>query len=249
MPPVDSHTPVFEVCVDDPAGLADAIAGGADRIELCAALALGGLTPAPGLIEQAAETDVPIFAMIRPRPGGFLYSADELDAARRDIRAVRQAGLAGIVFGATDTTGRLDRDAIQQLRDAAGDLPMVLHRAFDVTPDPAEALETAIDLGFVRILTSGGAATAPEGVDALAALVRQAAGRIAIMAGGGVDAASVAPLLAAGVHDLHGSCSEVLADTGPVGRLRIAPTRAQTSVTKVRDMRRAIDAATMEQPA
>lgn len=232
--------PILEICVDDPAGLAAAIEGGAERIELCAALALGGLTPSPGLMAAAAGVGVPVFAMIRPRPGGFVYTDAELDAAVADVVAVRQAGLAGIVFGATDTEGRLDRAAVARIREAAGGLPMVLHRAIDVTPDLGQALEDAIDAGFVRVLTSGGAATAAEGAQAIGALARQAAGRITVMAGGGVDADNAAMLLAAGADDLHGSCSTVAPDSGHVGRLRIAADRAQTDAAKVRALKQSM---------
>lgn len=231
---------ILEICIDDPAGLTTAIEGGAERIELCAALALGGLTPAPGLMALAAESGVPVFAMIRPRAGGFVYTAAELAAAEADVAAVRAAGLAGIVFGATRADGRLDRDAVARIRDAARGLPMVLHRAIDVTPDLGEALEDAIDLGFVRVLTSGGAPTAPEGAEAIAALARQAAGRITIMAGGGVDAANAGALLAAGADDLHGSASAPITDPAPLGGLRIAAQRAATDAGRVRALKAAM---------
>lgn len=235
---------VLEVCVDDPQGLAAAIAGGADRIELCAALALGGLTPSPGLIAAAAAAPIPVFAMIRPRPGGFVYTRDEMAAARADIAAVRAAGLAGIVFGATDSAGRPDPAALAHVRDWAAGLPMVMHRAIDTAPDLDEALETAIEYGFCRVLTSGGAATAAAGAEAISRMARQAAGRITIMAGGGVDADVAGLLLRAGADDLHGSCSEVGPDGGATGRLRIAPDRAQTRTEKVRALRAAMDLTT-----
>lgn len=235
--PQATQSYLLEVCVDDPRGLADAIAGGADRIELCSALALGGLTPAPGLIAQAAEAPIPIFAMIRPRPGGFVYSPEELKAAEVDIAAIRDAGLAGIVFGATHADGRLDRDANRRIRDAAEYLPMVLHRSFDLSPDLSEGLETAIELGFCRILTSGGCPSAIEGAENIAALVKQAAGRITILPGGGVSEENAEELLRTGVRELHGSCSEMRADQKMSGRLRIASERAQTSVEKVRALR------------
>lgn len=235
---------LLEVCVDDPQGLAAAIAGGADRIELCAALALGGLTPSPGLLAAAAAAPIPVFAMIRPRPGGFVYSRDEMAAVRADIAAVRAAGLAGIVFGATDAAGRPDRDALAWLRDWADGLPMVMHRAIDIAPDIDEALEAAIEFGFCRVLTSGGAAMAVEGVDGISRLSRRADGRITIMAGGGVEPAAAALLMGAGAQDLHGSCSEVGSDGGATGRLRIATSRAQTRIEKVRALRAAMDKVT-----
>lgn len=239
---LDSHT-LLEICVDDTSGLKAAIRGGADRIELCAALILGGLTPGPGLIAAAERAGIPVFAMIRPRAGGFVYSDDEVESALDDIAAIRRANLAGIVFGATHPDGQLDRDVIGRIRDAAGDLPIVLHRAFDLSPQLSQGLETAIDLGFCRILTSGGAPTANQGRDALAALVAQADGRIEIMAGGGVSAENAADLLGAGVHALHGSCSEMCRDQVMGGRLRIAEERAQTSEARVRDLHAAMNKA------
>jgi copper homeostasis protein len=199
---------ILEVCVDTPAGLAAAIAGGADRIELCSALALQGLTPAPALISIATEAAIPIYPMIRPRHGDFVYDDRDLDAIVRDIDAVREAGLAGVVIGANLPSGELDVDALSMLVAHAEGLGVTLHRAFDLTPDPVAALETAIDLGFERILTSGCALNAMAGAETIAALVQQADGRIAILAGGGVNAANVAQIVArTGVREVHGSCS------------------------------------------
>ncbi|MFV0294024.1 MAG: copper homeostasis protein CutC [Paracoccus sp. (in: a-proteobacteria)] len=234
---------ILEVCVDDPQGLAAAIAGGAERIELCSALALGGLTPAPGLIAAAAKISVPVFAMIRPRPGGFCYTEDELVAAEADIVAIRAASLAGIVFGVTDTEGRPDRVALARLRDCAAGLPMVMHRAIDIAPDIDEALETAIEYGFCRVLTSGGASSAAQGVETIARLSRRAAGRITVMAGGGVGPDVAGLLLQAGADDLHGSCSEISGGGGVTGDLGISDMRAQTRAGKVRALRKAMDIA------
>lgn len=199
---------ILEVCVDTPAGLAAAIAGGADRIELCSALALQGLTPAPGLMAIAAEAAIPIYPMIRPRHGDFVYDARDVDAIFRDIDATRAAGLAGVVVGANLPSGELDVDVLAMLVAHAEGLGVTLHRAFDLTPDPFAALETAIDLGFERILTSGCALNAMAGSSMIAALVGQAAGRIAILAGGGVNPSNVAELVAmTAVREVHGSCS------------------------------------------
>ena len=200
--------PTLEVCVDTPAGLAAAVAGGADRIELCAALSLHGLTPAPGLMAQAARMACPVYAMIRSRQGDFVYGPTDLDAMRRDIDAVRDFGLAGVVIGANRASGELDADALAALIHHAAGLGVTLHRAFDLVPDVAPALELAIALGFERILTSGGERSAPAGAALLASLVTQAAGRISIMAGGGLNADNVAGLIArTGVREVHGSCS------------------------------------------
>jgi len=197
----------LEVCVDDPAGLAEAIAGGADRIELCAALSLGGLTPPPGLITAAAESPVPVFAMIRPRSGDFVFSPAEVRAMRADIRAMRDAGLAGVVLGANRADGTLDAAVLSDLLAEAAGMEATLHRAIDLTPDPEAAVETAVALGFGRILTSGGQARAHEGADVLARMFRAAAGRLIVMPGSGVTPETVPALAALPLREVHASCA------------------------------------------
>lgn len=197
---------LLEVCVDGPAGLAAAIAGGAGRIELCSALALQGLTPAPGLMAQAATAPIPVYPMLRPRPGDFVYDAGEIDAILRDIDAVRAYGLPGVVIGANLASGVLDVAALERLMAHAEGLDVTLHRAFDLTPDLPEALETAVALKIPRVLTSGGATTAMAGAEALAGLVAQARGRISILAGAGVRPDNIAELVRrTGVTEAHGS--------------------------------------------
>nr|WP_295108694.1 copper homeostasis protein CutC [uncultured Caulobacter sp.] len=211
---------LLEVCVDTPAGLAAAIAGGADRIELCAALGLQGLTPAPGLMALAAEAPIPIYPMIRPRNGDFCFDARDLDVMRRDIDAVRGYGLAGVAIGANRPDGELDVEALSMLAKHCEGLGMTLHRSFDFVADQAASLEIAIDLGFERILTSGGALTAPEGAEQIAVLVRQAGDRIAILAGAGVRASNVAELVRkTGVREVHGSFAGTLPGADPTSRL------------------------------
>ena len=198
----------LEVCVDDAAGLAAAIDGGADRIELCSALALGGLTPSAGLMALAGPPPVPVYAMIRPRPGDFVYGAADLDVMRRDIDQAREVGLAGVVLGASLADGRLDARMLTKLAGHAAGLGLTLHRAFDLTPDFAEAISLAVDLGFERILTSGGATSAPEAVETLAGLVELAAGRISIMPGSGITVDTIGLLLPSlAVTEVHSSCS------------------------------------------
>lgn len=211
---------LLEVCIDTPAGLAAAIAGGADRIELCAALALQGLTPAPGLMALAAKASIPIYPMIRPRNGDFCYDAGDLDAMRRDIDAVRAYGLAGVVIGANRPDGELDLAVLEKLVEHSKGLGMSLHRSFDLVPDQAAALEIAIDLGFERVLTSGGALTAQAGAERIAALVEQAAGRIGILAGAGVKPGNVAELVKrTGVREVHGSFSGPIPGAEPGSKL------------------------------
>lgn len=198
----------LEVCVDDAEGLAAAVESGADRIELCSALAVGGLTPSAGLMALAARAPVPTYAMIRPRPGDFVFDVDDLDIMRRDIDTARAAGLAGVVLGASLPGGRLDARALDELARHAAGLGLTLHRAFDLVPDFAEAIESAVELGFERILTSGGARTAPDAVDTLARLVELAGGRLSIMPGSGVTIETIGLLLPRlAVTEVHSSCS------------------------------------------
>lgn len=201
-------TPVLEICVDTLSGLNAALSGGADRIELCAALSEGGLTPSRGFMALAADAGLPVRAMIRPRGGDFTYSGDELAVMHADIAAAAEAGLAGVVFGANRPDGALDLTALEDLCRQAQDfgLETALHRSFDLTPDPFAALDAVLALDFDTVLTSGGARSAPEGVATLQALVAQAAGRIEILAGGGVRADSADALLKAGLFALHSSC-------------------------------------------
>ncbi|WP_018235285.1 copper homeostasis protein CutC [Ensifer sp. BR816] len=235
---------LLEVCVDDAEGLQAAIDGGADRIELCAALAVGGLTPSAGLMALAARAPVPAYAMIRPRPGDFVYNAAELDIMRRDIDAAREAGLAGVVLGASHRDGRLDAQALGELTRYAAGLGLTLHRAFDLVPDFDEAIEIAADLGLERILTSGGARSAPEVVDTLVRLVELADGRLSIMPGSGVTIDTIDRLLPRlAVTEVHSSCSvrEPANDRRVVELGFAPPERRRTDAATVRAMRARID--------
>jgi copper homeostasis protein len=208
-----ASTPLLEICIDDIAGLDAAVAGGADRIELCSALGSGGLTPSRGFMAAAALAPIPVYALIRPRAGGFLYSEAEVSVMEADVAAAREAGLAGVVIGATTADGTLDRHAIRRLIGAAEGLDLTLHRAIDVVSDMDASLDLAIELGFSRVLTSGGARHAEEGIDIIARLVERSAGTISIMPGGGVRPENAARFLAIpGVTELHASCSR--ADVG-----------------------------------
>lgn len=227
---------LLEICVDDAAGLDAAIEGGADRVELCSVLELGGLTPTPGLIALARQANVPVRVMIRPRPGDFVFSQGDVAAMRADIEAVRNAGLEGVVLGASLADGRLDTEILAALSEAASGLKRTLHRAIDLVPDMPEAVEQAIALGFDTILTAGRARTAPEGVEQLALAHRVAAGRITIMAGSGINAASAGALLdQVPLSALHASCGESAAPaSAPAMRLGFeSPGRKATSVSKV----------------
>lgn len=236
---------LLEVCVDSVDGLDAAIAGGADRIELCSALDLGGLTPTPGLIAAAARASVPVYAMIRPHARSFAWTPADAAAMRAEIDAVRAAGLAGVVLGAALPDGALDVTLLETLRARAPGLGATLHRVFDLVPDPAAALEAAIALGFERILTSGGAVRAEDGLTQLAALARQAQGRIGIMPGSGVSAANVVRIVqGVGAKEVHASCRETLAhDVGRGVELGFFPARQSvTSLSAVQTLKRALAA-------
>lgn len=198
---------LLEVAVDDVQGLAAAVSGGAGRVELCAALAVGGLTPSSGLMAAASGGALPVHAMIRPRPGGFCYDAGEIAVMEADIAAAREAGLAGVVFGALTEAGDLDLPAMRRLCAAAEGMAVTLHRAFDLTRDWRGALDAALGLGIGRILTSGQELSAPLGAARLAQMIDHAGGRCLIMPGAGISAATIGALAGLKLREVHASCA------------------------------------------
>ncbi|GLS86322.1 copper homeostasis protein CutC [Cypionkella aquatica] len=206
---------ILEVCVDDPAGLTEAIAGGADRVELCAALALGGLTPSQGLMELAAQATTPCYPIIRPRSGDFSYTVAEVAVMRADIRAARALGLKGVVLGASHPDGRLNETVLRVLLDEAAGLDVTLHRCIDLTPNKLQAVATARSLGFRRILSSGGALTAADGAETLAAMMQAAGDGVIIMPGSGVSLETLPKLSHLGLREIHASCASALPSGGP----------------------------------
>jgi copper homeostasis protein len=179
---------------------------GADRIELCDNLGEGGTTPDGELVAAIVErVRLPVFVLIRPRAGDFVYSESEFDAMTRDIELTRGMGIAGIVTGALDASGRVDVKLTRSLVKAAGGLPVTFHRAIDSATDLPAALDDAIDAGVNRVLTSGGAPTAREGVKVIAALVLQARERVSIIAGGGIREHTVREVIErTGAREVHG---------------------------------------------
>ncbi len=235
----------LEVCVDHPDGLAAALEGGAGRIELCSALEIGGLTPSAGLLRAASSSPVPVVAMIRPRGGDFRFSEAEIGLMLHEIDAVAAAGLQGVVLGASLDDGQLDARTLEHLvRHAmARKLRCTLHRAIDLCPDLAQATLLAIGLGFERILTSGGARKAPDGLDGLQRCFDAAAGRITVMPGAGIDAGNAGVLCARlPLTDIHASCSVPLAPPSPqVADFGFdAGGRRQTSAAKVAALKAAL---------
>jgi len=178
---------VFEVCVDSVDAAVAAERGGARRVELCSDLLEGGLTPSHGTIEVARKRlGIKIMSMVRPRGGDFCYTEAEFDVMRHDAAAAKALGADGIVLGLLNPDGTVDRHRTAELMAIARPLPVTFHRAFDMTRDPFEALDTLIALGVDRVLTSGQEPTVLEGIDLIAALVERAAGRIIVMPGGGI---------------------------------------------------------------
>jgi copper homeostasis protein len=195
---------------------------GADRIELCDNLDEGGTTPGGGLVAAIVERiRLPVFVLIRPRAGDFVYSASEFDVMIRDIELTRTMGITGIVTGALDASGRVDVKRTCSLVKAAGGLPVTFHRAIDSAADLSVALDDVIEAGVSRVLTSGGAPTAREAVDVIAALVLQARERVSIVAGGGIREHNVREVIArTGVHEVHGRLIDEAQMRGLVNAVR-----------------------------
>lgn len=200
-----------EIAVQSAEGVRIAVDAGATRIELTQGLRLGGLTPSAGLIADAVEISSGlggfVNVLIRPRGGGFVFAPDEVQTMVRDIRAAVMMGASGVVVGALTDDGALDVDTLRRLIDAAEDLDVTVHRAVDASADPVVSVVALAELGVRRVLTSGGAARSGDGVGTLAQMVREASGRLEIMAGGGVAIDIIPVLVAAGVDAVHLSAS------------------------------------------
>jgi copper homeostasis protein len=206
---------LIEACIDDLLSARHAATGGAGRVELCDNLADGGTTPSHGLIAHLLErSTIPVFPIVRVRGGGFSYSADELDVMRRDVAEIAHLGAPGVVIGALTAEGDVDQVAMARLRDAAADMSVTFHRAFDHCRDPYAALDTLITLGIDRVLTSGQCDRAWDGRELIGDLVEQAGGRISIMAGGGISEQDVEALVQqTGVEEIHVRATMVVRDT------------------------------------
>jgi copper homeostasis protein len=202
---VMNHNLLVEVCVDAVDSALAAERGGAQRVELCSSLVEGGVTPSAGLIATAHQKiSIDLHVMIRPRPGDFYYSADEFAAMQRDVLMAKQLAADGVVFGLLGEDGKIDILRTRQLVDLARPLKTTFHRAFDMSVDRCQSVEHVVETGADRILTSGGARTALEGAATLRSLVETAAGRVIIMACGGIDDQNVKALVEkTGVREIH----------------------------------------------
>ena len=206
---------ILEVCVDSLASARSAIRGGADRLELCSALALGGLTPYTALLQQIREeNDIPVRCLIRPRCGDFLYADDEIDMMIRQIPELKAAGANGFVIGCLTNDGFLDQRAMGKLIDAVGDSGLTLHRCIDVSADPEKTYLQASALGIDTILTSGAAGSCVAGLDQLKRLLelRDNTNGPEILIGAGVTTANIRTLLSSlpRARAFHASCKELV---------------------------------------
>ena len=217
----------LEICVDSLRGAELAQAGGADRIELCSELALDGLSPGDALLRSVrAAVALPIVVMVRPLPGPFRATAETLGAMRDEVRRARDEGCEGLVLGLLRDDDTVDTEAVASLVEAAGDLPVTFHRAFDATPDASAALASVRSAGVARVLSSGHAPDAVTGAEGLASLVAASGPSPEIVVGGGVRPANVAELVErTGARWFHSSA------WGP----------GEPSVEPVRALRKALD--------
>lgn len=204
----------IEICCGSIQSAANAKAGGAVRVELCQGLVEGGTTPSPATIQYAVrELGLKVFVLVRPRGGDFCYNELEVKTMEEDVAFCKEAGASGIVVGFLHPDGSIDTELTRRFVELSAPLPVTFHRAFDECADPLNALEQIIKCGCARILTSGCKPTAIEGAEMLQQLVKQADGRITILAGSGVTPENVLTLREkAGVKEIHGSCKKTRPD-------------------------------------
>lgn len=207
---------LLEICVDSFESARRASEAGADRLELCGDLLVGGVSPSPFLVEQVvSRIKTPVNVLLRPRFGDFCFTGEEKQILLREIEFCAKTQVNGIVIGALTPEGELDVSFLAECMAAAGDLEVTLHRCFDMCRDGFEAIDTACDLGIQTILTSGQMATAPQGVENLKAFRRYAADRIHLLAGSGVSAANI-PMLHAETGICHFHLSGKRSEPGPM---------------------------------
>jgi copper homeostasis protein len=197
---------LLEICANSIESALNAQNGGADRIELCTHLEVGGLTPSHGLIKVAKELlNIPIYVLIRPRAGDFVYSKMEMEVMKEDVQFCAEIGCAGVVIGCLNTDRTICWDYTEQLLEKAGYMDVTFHRAFDQCPNPFEALETLREMGIQRVLTSGCPTSAINGVETLGELVDEADDDIIVMPGGGIRPENLKTLLQTGASEYHSS--------------------------------------------
>jgi copper homeostasis protein len=211
---------LLEICCGSIDDAIQAEKGGADRVELCSALFLGGLTPSIGtIVEAKRRLKIPVMVMVRPRGGGFCYTEAEMATMERDVEAAVDSGADGVVLGVLESGGKIDVRRTKRMRQLMGKRQAVFHRAFDVTPDPFRALEQLVDLGITRILTSGQKDSVPEGVELIAGLVERAGTRIEILPGGGIREFNVREIVErTGCRQVHMTAWSTVRDSSTQAR-------------------------------
>lgn len=203
---------ILEICANSYQSAINAEKAGAQRIELCSELAVGGITPSYGLIKQVVDRlTIPVFVLIRPRSGNFTYSEAEFEIIKADIKICKALGIQGIVSGVLNSDNTVDLKRTQELISLAKPLSFTFHRAFDCVPNPLRSLEQLIDFGVDRILTSGLEASAEMGLDMLVKLQEKAKNRISILAGSGINPENASKFKSAGLKEIHASASKVIA--------------------------------------
>ena len=238
---------LVEACVDAIDAAIEAERGGAERLELCGELLQGGVTPSAGLIAAVWDKiDIPLFVLVRPRPGDFLYSDDELDVMRRDIEQLKTLAVDGVVIGTLTADGDVDVERMRELIALARPLSVTFHRAFDFVRDQDAALDALLELGVERVLTSGGAPTAVEGATRIAALAQRAGDRMIVMAGGSITAANVGQVVAAtGVKEVHvrgaAPVQSAMKHRREVSLTKTGASDYERSVTRADEIRRVVD--------
>ena len=226
---------LLEICCDSYEAVCAARGGGADRVELCSGLAEGGITPSAGLIGMAASAGIDVNVLIRPRPGDFLYTDADCEIMLRDIAETARCGARGVVIGALTADGDVDKEICRKLVEEAKSrgMSVTFHRAFDVCREPEKALEQIIELGCDHLLTSGQRPSALEGSALIADLVRQAAGRITIMPGSGVNPGNIAEIESlTSASEFHSTARDLVPDSS----LRHVPELGFDEVSKVPGM-------------
>ena len=201
----------LEICANSFQSALNAQIAGADRIELCSELALGGITPSHGLIEKVvSELDIEVYVLIRPRSGNFTFTDEEFDVLKRDIEFCKQIGCHGIVSGVLRNDYTIDIERTKQLIELSSPLDFTFHRAFDLIPNAVEGLQYLMDIGVPRILSSGQQPTAEQGLTLLKKLLQLSESKISIMPGAGIHAANVRVFKEAGFTEIHCSASSVI---------------------------------------
>lgn len=234
------NNPLIEVVASTVQSCVEAEQGGAGRIELCTALATAGLTPGSALLEEVKRNiSIPVYVMIRPREGDFCYDNQEINLIKREIEFLQKSGADGFVFGLLNENNRVDIVRTRELVEFCKPYPVTFHRAIDCTPDPVCSIDDVIETGCVRVLTSGGASTGPQGRDNIEAMHERAKGAIHIMPGGGIRRETFESVLIRGIYEYHLS-----------GRVAVAPrntttlfdmSRQETSAEEIQSVKMALD--------